>query len=353
MYHSIYHIVKRYRIILFNWEYWSFNVLYFPIYFYWIWLSIKAKSFFFFSTSNPTIENAGFAMESKHDIYDLLPKQFYPKTILLSPNTKVELIENLINQNLLQFPLVAKPNIGERGNAVKKVYSINDIMVYQQSSKVDFLLQEWCSYENEIGLFYCRYPNQPQGFISGIVQKQFLAIKGNGRSTIEELLHQNNRFYLQIHTLQKQSPSLLQQVLKPNEEQIIVPYGNHCRGTKFIDASDKADAQLTKIFNEICNQIPGFYFGRMDIRFESWSLLKQGKNFSIIELNGAGSEPTHIYDPKHSVFFAWKEIVRHLNILYKISIQNKKKYNLNFMTFKQGLQLLNSKKQYNKLAINS
>jgi hypothetical protein len=34
--------------------------------------------------------------------------------------------------------------------------------------------------------------------------------------------------------------------------------------------------------------------------------LEQGINFSIVELNGAASEPTHIYDPKHSLFLHGK-----------------------------------------------
>ena len=65
-----------------------------------------------------------------------------------------------------------------------------------------------------------------------------------------------------------------------------------------------------------------FIYGRLDIRYQNRELLEQGKSFSVIEVNGAGSEPTHIYDPSHSIFFAWKEIVRHWRILYSISRAN-------------------------------
>jgi hypothetical protein len=34
------------------------------------------------------------------------------------------------------------------------------------------------------------------------------------------------------------------------------------------------------------------------------------------------SEPTHIYDPKHSFFFAWKELARHITYMYEISVAN-------------------------------
>jgi hypothetical protein len=77
--------------------------------------------------------------------------------------------------------------------------------------------------------------------------------------------------------------------------------------------------------------------------------LKQGKNFSIIELNGAGSEPTHMYDPKHSIFFAWKEIIRHWNILARISRINHRLLKKPYMNISAGLEMLKANKRYVKL----
>ena len=110
-----------------------------------------------------------------------------------------------------------------------------------------------------------------------------------------------------------------------DEKLIIVPFGSHFRGSKFIDKSDKITLKLTATFNAVCTQIKGYHYGRMDIKFDNWKDLEDGKNFAIIETNGAGSEPTHIYDPKHSIFFAWKEIVRHLSYLLEVCLQNKQK----------------------------
>jgi hypothetical protein len=77
--------------------------------------------------------------------------------------------------------------------------------------------------------------------------------------------------------------------------------------------------------------------------------LSEGKDFSIIELNGAGSEPTHIYDPAHSIFFAWKEIIRHWNILYKISRLNHNFHKLPYMKFGPGIQMLRENTRHFKL----
>ena len=39
-----------------HWEYWSFQVVYIPMYFVWLYYSAKAKSIFFFSASNTLSE---------------------------------------------------------------------------------------------------------------------------------------------------------------------------------------------------------------------------------------------------------------------------------------------------------
>jgi hypothetical protein len=104
-----------------------------------------------------------------------------------------------------------------------------------------------------------------------------------------------------------------------------VPFGNHARGAKFIDASHLISEKMTNVLNEICLQIDGFYFGRLDIMYNTIEEFERGLNFSIVELNGAGSEPTHIYDPRHSLIFAWKELSRHIKMMQEISVQNHKK----------------------------
>jgi hypothetical protein len=332
--------LRRLYIKVFHWEYWPFHVVYFPIYFYWVWLIIKAKAVFFFNTSNPRIKNGGFLMESKKEIYDDIPEGYYPKTILVNTSTVInQIVEQLLTGNL-SFPLIAKPDIGMRGLQVKLLKNIDDLTHYANNSKVDFLLQEFISYENEIGVFYYRIPGNENGIVSGIVGKEFLQVTGNGVSTIEELIIDNNRFFLQLEVLRKTYGAKLHNILAKDEMFTLVPYGNHSRGAKFVDLSYKLNNQLYQTINEVCKQIPQFYYGRLDIKFKSWESLQQGTHFSIIELNGAGSEPTHIYDPKHSVFFAWKEIIRHLRLLYSISVKNKQLLNEKFMTFKEGLKML-------------
>lgn len=340
---------RPFFIKLFNWEYWPFHVVYTPIYFYWFWLGIKARSFFFFNTSNPTIRNGGFLLESKKEIYDLMPQEYYPRTLFFRANSLFRDVLQEIRNNGMQYPLIGKPDIGMQGKAVKKIESDEELIAYLAKSKVDFLIQEFIPYENEVGIFYYRYPNEKNGTISGIVKKEFLSVTGDGVSTIEELLKKEKRFILQIETLRISEADNLNTVPAKGEQHVLVPYGNHVRGAKFLDASHLIDDTLSQTIDKACKRINGFYFGRMDIRYNSWEELREGKNFSIIELNGAGSEPTHMYDPKHSIFFAWKEIIRHLNILSRISSMNRKSHNLSYMTLSDGLQMMKDNSNYVKI----
>ena len=340
---------KPFFIKLFHWEYWPFHIVYTPIYFYWLWLGIRARSFFFFSTSNPTIRNGGFLLESKKEIYDLMPAEYYPATLFFKANTLFKDLLQEIKKHNLQYPLIGKPDIGMQGKAVKKIENDEELIAYLAASKVDFLIQEFIAYEHEVGIFYYRYPNQVNGTISGIVQKEFLSVTGDGVSTIEELLHKDKRFILQLETLRRSDGDHFNTVLEAGKNHILVPYGNHVRGAKFLDASHMIDETLSRSIDEACKKIEGFYFGRLDIRYNSWEELREGKKFSIIELNGAGSEPTHMYDPKHSIFFAWKEIIRHLNILSKISRMNQKNYKLSYMDTSTGLQMFRDNSKYVKI----
>jgi len=335
-------------IKLLHWEYWSFNMLYGPIYLYWFVLCARARSFFFFNTANPSIKNGGFLMESKKEIYDLIPERYYPQTMLFTAGTPVEQVIDQIRAAGFAFPLIAKPDIGMRGLAVARLADEKEALLYAQESQVDFLVQEYVPYENEIGIFYYRYPDKSSGHISGIVKKEFLAVTGDGKTPTRELLLRDPRYILQLPILEQTMQHLLAEVVPAGEKKVLVPYGNHARGALFLDDSDRADGKLVSMIDEICKQVPGFYFGRLDIRYRSWEELKEGKHFSIIELNGAGSEPTHMYDPRHSVFFAWKEIIRHWHILLEISMQNHRRYHLPYLSTASGLQMFRENAAYVK-----
>ena len=261
-------------------------------------------------------------MESKKEIYNLIPKRYYPKTELIKENTPFKLVLDRFNDYQFNYPIIAKPDIGLRGSAVKKIHNDAELKAYHDKANFDHLLQDLIPYPNEIGIFYVRYPHEKKGKITGIVGKEFLIVTGDGKSTMETLIKKDPRHELQLKVLQKEYGADLRTVLADGEQRNLVPYGNHIRGAKFLDFSHWITPQLTAVINELCLQIPDFYFGRLDLMYNSLEELERGKNFAVVELNGAASEPTHIYDPKHSIFFAWKELMRHIRYMFEISAAN-------------------------------
>ena len=276
-------------------------------------------------------------MESKKAIYNLIPQRYYPKTELIFEGTVLEEILKTIQISGIQYPFIAKPDIGLRGSAVKKIHNSEELKLYNQKANFDYLVQDLIPFEKEVGIFYVRYPNEKSGRITGIVSKEFLIVTGDGLSTIEELIKQNPRYELQLKTLKLEYGTQLFNILPKGEKLNLVPYGNHARGAKFLDGSQGISQKLTETINEMCLQIPGFYFGRLDIMYNNWDELEQGENFLIVELNGAASEPTHIYDPKHSLFFAWRELAKHITFMYEISVQNHKN-GVPYLAHKVGME---------------
>ena len=203
----------------------------------------------------------------------------------------------------------------------------------------DFLVQDLIPHQNELGIFYVRMPDEKKGKITGLVAKKFLSVIGDGKSSILQLIKQNPRSHFQLKALQKKYGFKLNMVLDQGKEFVLVPFGSHTRGAEFKDVTHLLNDDLLETIDGICSKVEGFHYGRLDILYNSFEELSRGEKFSIIEINGAGGEPTHIYDPKHSIFFAWREIFRHWKMMNDVSIINHKK-GYSYLSFKDGRAML-------------
>lgn len=338
--------IRRVSVQVFNWEYWPFSVLYFPVFFYFAWLALRAKSVFFFTASNPSIDFGGMFGEKKSDIFSIIPDKYYPKTKLIACG---EVEAAMKAANTIGYPIIAKPDVGERGIWVKKIDGDAEMHSYATDCPVNFLLQEMISYPVELGVFYVKPPHgNDAGRVTSIVRKEFLEVIGDGQSSIEELLRGNPRAVL---TADFDSEFLRRdgaKVLDKGERELIEPIGNHCRGTKFLDDQKEIDQRLTDAIDKIANEIPDFHFGRFDLKCQSIEDLRELKNFSILELNGAGAEPGHIYQPGYSLFKAYKTIFWHLRVLADISIFNNRR-GIPYWSFKRGVEKWKSHRKHNRL----
>lgn len=315
---------SNFLIKLRSWEYWPFGLVYAPVFISWIWYALRARSFLYFTASNPSIENGGMLGESKMKIFDLIPDKYKPITLLFEPATPFEEIQSKRKKANLTYPLIAKPDVGERGWLVQKINNDEELIRYTEKIPVCFLLQEYIDLPYEMGIFYYRYPNAKQGRVSSIVIKEMLKVVGDDTSTLKELILSNDRAKLQWAVLKNKYRKELDLVLTDKEEKELIGIGNHCRGAKFLNGNDLINNELNNTFDLISHQIPDFYFGRYDIRVKSYDDLYKG-NIKIMELNGAGSEPAHIYQPGFSIWKAYQVIFHHWHVLFEISVLNRKR----------------------------
>lgn len=283
--------------------------------------------------------------EKKSEIFDLIPKEFIPKTKLIR---KGDINEAKAFAQSTGYPLIAKPDVGERGTWVSKIDSPEELEKYVSACPVDFLIQELVEYPIELGVFYIKYPDEENGRVTSIIRKDFLRVKGDGKSSVMELLRMNTRAQL---TADLESDFLRQNgdlIPEKGQELTVEPIGNHCRGTQFLNDNEFIDEELSKAFDKLSKQIPEFYFGRYDLKCNSYEDLKELKNFKILELNGAGAEPGHIYQPGYSLIQAYKDIFWHLRVLADISRQNKKR-GVPYWSFSRGYKKWKEHRQYNRM----
>ncbi|HCW07215.1 MAG TPA: hypothetical protein DGG95_07615 [Cytophagales bacterium] len=326
--------IRNFFTKLFHWEYWPFGVIQLPLVFMWLWYSLKEWSIFYFSASNPGILTGGMLGESKHDVLSLLPEEVKPKTILIRiPNT-IEDVLKKINDAYLSLPLIFKPDLGERGWMVRKIHNEKEAQEYLSEIKIDFIIQELVDLPLEFGVFYIRFPKEENGFVNSITAKEFLFVEGDGKKNLRQLILGKDRARLQWKTLKEKYFDKLEEIIPIGQRIELVSIGNHCLGTMFINANHLITPKLSNSFDQISKKTKGFYFGRYDLRCASIEDLENGK-VKIVELNGCGAEPSHIYHPNASLWKGVIDLIRHWKNLYRVSKENNEQ-GVKYISFQEG-----------------
>jgi len=317
--------VPLFLVKLMNYEYWPFWLFFMPLVPWWVYLSIRARSFTYFTAANPGIEHSGVFGEKKMDILRMIDQKFLPTTFFCQSGTNSHQVIQLLEKHQLDYPFIIKPNVGERGNEVAKIDNSNQLTSYLDSNTADFIVQEFVSFEHEFGILYYRFPDGSGSGITSVVAKEFLTVTGDGTSTIASLVGQTARGSFQLESLHERLGDQMNEVLPAGEKRNLEPIGNHCRGTKFLSGQGLINDQLVTVFDELCQNIDGFYFGRFDLKVKSTEDLYEGKNIRILELNGVTSEPGHIYDPSYSIWKAWSEAARNMKVMFEVCKMNMKR----------------------------
>ncbi len=302
-----------------NKEYWHGRVYTFPVIIYTIYLAIRARSPLFFTAANPAIPTGGMVGENKADISRWVPPQYRPKNSVIQPTDNLPNIIKNFEKAGLQFPIILKPTVGCRGLMVKKVNKWSEITQHIRKYPTTFLMEEFVDYPIEAAVLYWKNPETCESGIFSVTLKEFLTVIGDGKLAVQCLLMQNPRGILQIDRLKRESADLLCSIPKAGEKVVVEHIGNHCRGTKFLNYNHLISKEMVAGFDKIQADLPGCFVFRLDIKTPSVSDLQKGKNVKILEINGVGSDPAHIFDPNIPLIETWSAYLKLWKKIFEVS----------------------------------
>jgi membrane protein DedA with SNARE-associated domain len=306
-----------------RWEFWPPWMAYIPVVPYILFQGIKHRSLTLFTAANPGIPSGGFVGESKSAI--LMNLDRVPDFVLVSKALpkimRIRAAINFMTERGLSFPIVLKPDVGERGTGVAIVRNDQELASYLAVAEGDTIVQKYVG-GMEFGIFYYRFPGQSEGRIFSITEKRFPVAVGNGSSTITELVLGDERAVclssLYLARI-KRSP---EDIPAAGESVSLAELGSHCRGAVFLNGAAMETAALRSAVDSIARGFSGFYFGRFDVRSESVEQFQRGL-FEVLELNGVSAEPTHIYDPSVTLQEAYRALFHQWRIAFEIGAINR------------------------------
>ncbi len=256
----------------------------------------------------------GMLDECKSDIYARISPEYLPQYRVISHATQTRIIESADH---FCFPIILKPDIGFRGYKVKRISSLE--MLEQVSTEyegITLLMQEYLDYPEEFSVLYYNIKGKGYG-ISSITQKILPQVIGDGVSSLAELIKNVNNPFLDKDWVMTNMSSVLDHVPELNQSVPVDHIGNYARGSSFKNITDRVNSELIGNIHSFFSSITEMYFCRADIKAENYASLCRGE-FKILEINGAKSEPIHIYDDKMS----WMKVIRtthqHWSLLFQV-----------------------------------
>ncbi len=317
-------------------EFWPMWAFYPPVMAYAGWQMLRHRSLLLPTAANPSFPGGGFFGESKAEILTLamrhVPDWVAPFITIdrpAAPGADAAAERDAALAALaragLSLPVVAKPDLGCRGAGVKLVRTPEQLQAYLAAfpAGARLLLQRLVPHEGEAGIFYCRLPGQARGRIVSITLKYFPHVVGDGRRSLRALIEADPRAGKLAHLYLRRHVARLDTVPAAGEAVRLAFAGSHSRGAIFRNGTHLVTPEMEARFDAIAQALPEFHFGRFDLRFDSFSDVQLGRGFTILEVNGAGAESTHIWDRRTGLLQAWRDLMRQYRWLFDIGAANR------------------------------
>ena len=307
-----------------TWRYFPFWFFHIPTVPYILYLILKSRSFFFYTAANPCMNKIGFGKVPKDYFFKHLDQAVFPKSLVVQPGITADHVLDWMNEEGLEFPVIAKPNFGQRGVGVVKLADAQALRSHVAENNRDLLVQEYIHAAEEFGVFYMRHPGADRGTIISLSSKKLLQVVGDGHKTVAQLLRQDKARRHHLERLLSSGHDQLDQVPGPGETVTLDHVAQMDRGAQFFDHNHAITQAMVENFDRICIPIPGFNYGRFDIKADELGDLERRDGLKILELNLTASMPLHIWDPKNSLFDCYAGMFQHWRNIYAISLANNK-----------------------------
>ncbi|MEO7064022.1 MAG: hypothetical protein ABI082_09680 [Dokdonella sp.] len=295
----------------------------------WLWLGIRYGSVTLPSSANPDITAGGLVGDTKSEYFNCmgsLARSRVAAFVLIDPDGAASLPAALmaVRAANLDFPLVAKPDLGWCGFGVRRIDDADALSEYlsRYPRGAALMLQQYLAEPGEAGLFYMRHPDEPVGRLLGILLRHYPQVIGDGSSTVAQLVERDVRLQRTTHSAEHECSYEPTHVPALGEVVRLSLIASTRVGGRYEDGSASGTAELTSAVEAIARDMPQFHVGRFDVRYHSLEHLRRGQ-FTIMEVNGAGSEAVHAWDPKYSVRDVYRIVFAKQRLLFALSAANR------------------------------
>ena len=317
-------------------------LFYIPLVINWLRLGIKHRSLTLPTAANPAIFTGGMWGETKSSYFhDVTPQErkWIADFVLVdrnagADNTAVDIAraERALAENGLDFPLIAKPDIGWHGHGVRRIDDREALATYIANFPAanTLVLQRYVPFPAEAAVLYARLPGEAKGRIVSLTLRYFPHVVGDGRKTVRELIncdaraHWKSDLHLGIDPTHRGVDKVdLDRVAERGEVVRIALIGNQRAGGLYRDGHRHITPQLEARFDAIACSMTEFHYGRFDLRFDTIEGLMRAEDFAIVEINGIGGEAIDCWDPHLGVRECYRRLARQQSLLFQIGMGNR------------------------------
>lgn len=296
----------------------------------WLWLGVRYRSVTLPSCANPHVTAGGLVGEGKLEYFAQMGPVARAATadhvgVRITDATRVDDVRDAMRAARLTFPVMAKPDLGWCGFGVRRIDDADALADYIAGypNGETVVLQRYLPQPGEAGLFYMRHRDDACGSIIGILLRHYPSVTGNGRDTVATLVSRDPRLQRTLRDVQHDCAYDAARVPAMGEEVRLSTIASTRVGGLYEDATGALTPALLERVEAIARDMPDLHVARFDVRYATLAALQRGE-FTIMEVNGAGSEAVHAWDPKYSIAQVYRIVFAKQRRLFAIADANRR-----------------------------